>query len=49
MRWTSSISAQCGAASRNTAWTKLWVDRCLHHLGERPAMAAEYAGDNGAG
>ena len=21
--------------------TKLWVDRCLHHLGERPAMAAE--------
>ncbi len=21
--------------------TKLWIDRCLHHLGERPAMAAE--------
>jgi NADPH-dependent glutamate synthase beta subunit-like oxidoreductase/NAD(P)H-flavin reductase len=21
--------------------TKLWVDRCLHHLGERPALAAE--------
>jgi hypothetical protein len=21
--------------------TKLWVDRCLQHLGERPAMAAE--------
>jgi NADPH-dependent glutamate synthase beta subunit-like oxidoreductase/NAD(P)H-flavin reductase len=21
--------------------TKLWVDRCLHHLGRRPAMAAE--------
>ena len=21
--------------------TKLWVDRCLHHLGERSAMAAE--------
>jgi len=21
--------------------TKLWVDRCLDHLGERPAMAAE--------
>ncbi len=21
--------------------TKLWVDRCLHHLGERPAIAAE--------
>ncbi len=20
---------------------KLWIDRCLHHLGERPAMAAE--------
>ena len=21
--------------------TKLWIDRCLHHLGERPALAAE--------
>jgi NADPH-dependent glutamate synthase beta subunit-like oxidoreductase/NAD(P)H-flavin reductase len=21
--------------------TKLWIDRCLHHLGERPAIAAE--------
>ena len=21
--------------------TKLWVDRCLQHLGERPAIAAE--------
>jgi len=21
--------------------TKLWIDRCLHHLGERPAMAAD--------
>ena len=21
--------------------TKAWVDRCLRHLGERPAMAAE--------
>jgi hypothetical protein len=21
--------------------TKLWVDRCLHHLGEHSAMAAE--------
>jgi NADPH-dependent glutamate synthase beta subunit-like oxidoreductase/NAD(P)H-flavin reductase len=21
--------------------TKLWIDRCLHHLGQRPAMAAE--------
>jgi hypothetical protein len=21
--------------------TKLWVDRCLHHLGERPVIAAE--------
>jgi hypothetical protein len=20
---------------------KLWIDRCLHHLGQRPAMAAE--------
>jgi hypothetical protein len=20
---------------------KLWIDRCLRHLGERPAMAAE--------
>jgi hypothetical protein len=20
---------------------KLWIDRCLHHLGERPALAAE--------
>ena len=21
--------------------TKLWIDRCLHHLGERPALAAD--------
>ncbi|MBV8739314.1 MAG: FAD-dependent oxidoreductase [Alphaproteobacteria bacterium] len=21
--------------------TRLWIDRCLHHLGERPALAAE--------
>jgi NADPH-dependent glutamate synthase beta subunit-like oxidoreductase/NAD(P)H-flavin reductase len=21
--------------------TRLWIDRCLHHLGERPAMAAD--------
>jgi hypothetical protein len=21
--------------------TKLWIDRCLQHLGERPAIAAE--------
>jgi NAD(P)H-flavin reductase len=21
--------------------TKLWIDRCLHHLGQRPAMAAD--------
>jgi hypothetical protein len=21
--------------------TRLWIDRCLHHLGHRPALAAE--------
>jgi len=35
-----SISPHRSAVCRETA-TKLWIDRCFHHLGERPALAAE--------